>query len=164
MGMDPGRGGGSDGGSVVLVRNGKFVEVNQCAPFISQAERARRMEALVARFSPMRLSDAAIKAEADSLDAITNWLNLPDNWRGRTLQEIARGTGLGIGRVQEVCRKSEACLKVRPRNPRLWFNDWDDIEPEFRPKRSKGRPRTPKMIDPANGKRRTPSNLTNKTP
>lgn len=140
MGVDPGTDRQQDGSALVLVRDGKFISVNPIPPGISQEERSRRMDDFVKRFAPpMRMpSDAAIAAEADALDRITLFLDLTENRPGRTFAQISAGTGLAIGRVQEVCKKSEIILKQRPRNRTLWFNDWDECEPEFRPKRKRG--------------------------
>lgn len=144
MGTDPGRPGEESRGAVVVVRDGKFFDVNPIPPGISEEERTRRLGKLLARFAPVKISDAAIAAEHEALDKITRFLDRPENRRGRSLEEIAEGIELSRGRVMEVCRKSEIILKQRPRNRRLWFNDWDECEPEFRPKRKKGRPPTPK--------------------
>lgn len=144
MGLDLGRQ-GEDSCALVTVRDGKVFSVNPLRPDATPEERARLMGDLTARFAPMRYpTEAAIVAEADALDKITVFLDQPDNRRGRTIPEISAGTQLAIGRVQEICRKSEIILKPRPRNPRLWFNDWDECEPAWRPKRKAGRPAKPK--------------------
>jgi hypothetical protein len=82
----------------------------------------------------------SIELEHHILDRITVFLDLAANRKGRTLREISKAVDFSIGRVEEVCRKSVAVLRQRPRNSHLWFNDWTDCEPSFRPVRKKGRP------------------------
>ena len=75
----------------------------------------------------------AIDAEERALDLITEYLMRPENrYRGRTMPEIAAGTGLSIGRVQQVCMASEIVLKPIPHSPR-WRMDWRDLPPSYRP-------------------------------
>lgn len=89
----------------------------------------------------MKTSPAAVDAEHDALEAITTLLEKPEHRRGLTQRQIADLTGLSIGRVQLVCRKSEIILKRRSHHHDLWWNDWRDCEPAFRPVRRRGRPR-----------------------
>lgn len=78
-------------------------------------------------------TEAAIAAEADALDKIHAVLDLPKNHRGLLVGEIAKQTGLAIGRVKEILEGSVTALRRRPRHPNLWFNDWSQLEGYHRP-------------------------------
>ena len=90
----------------------------------------------------MRISTALVDAESSALEAISELLDRPNNRKGLTAQQIAEGTGLAIGRVEEVLHKSKLVLKRRCHNRRLWWNDWEDVEAKYRPQRKRGRPKT----------------------
>jgi hypothetical protein len=94
------------------------------------------------------LSDAAITAEHEALDKIHALLDQPKHKRGLPIPKIAELTGLAIGRVREICRKSTLVLRQRPQNNRLWYNDWDDLPaktpPYHTPRAKSPRGRKPK--------------------
>ena len=74
----------------------------------------------------------AIDAEEQALDRITGFLMRPENRaRGRTILEISEGTGLCVGRVEQICFASELVLKKLPYSPR-WRLDWRDLAPSYR--------------------------------
>lgn len=80
----------------------------------------------------MRKHGPAIDAEEKAIDAITAYLMRPENrYRGRTIEEISVGTGLAIGRVEQVCKASEIVIKKIPGSER-WRCDWRDLPPSYR--------------------------------
>lgn len=85
-------------------------------------------------------STVAIKLEHEALDKIHTALERPENRRGLTARQLADQTGLAIGYVQRTLNASEIVLRRRVQNSRLWWADWRDVEPAYRPKRHQGRP------------------------
>jgi hypothetical protein len=88
-------------------------------------------------------TDLEVKTEGLILDKITLLLDRTEFKRGLTARRLAIETGYAIGKVQEVLKKSECILKQRPYNRWLWYNDWKDCDPDFRPKRKRGRRKKP---------------------
>lgn len=93
-----------------------------------------RLAPAVALLTP--LEQQTFEAEHHALDLLHTALrHYPAGVSPRKLADL---TGLAVGYVHEVLKRSESVLKRRDRHPHCWWADWSDVEPSFRPR---GRPK-----------------------
>jgi hypothetical protein len=75
----------------------------------------------------------AIDLEAKSLSKVNAVLALPDNRKGMKLRALADATGIAIGYLTALCQKQTIVLRRRRDDSSLWWNNWADTDPEYRP-------------------------------
>lgn len=73
------------------------------------------------------------------MTAIHRVLRMQKYRRGATARELATETGLAIGAIEAILKKSECVLKRRSHNHSLWWADWADLEDNFRQRFKRGR-------------------------
>lgn len=76
-------------------------------------------------------SEFAIDQEHAALDQIHAVLSKAPK-SGLKAREIAHESGLSIGRVQEILRRSE-CVLRRLKGTMRWIADWTEVPVEYRP-------------------------------
>ncbi len=74
------------------------------------------------------MTPSAIKSEHQTLEKIHAVLDLPKHRSGLTARQICDATGLAIGRVQEVLKKSECVLKRAAPRSQKWISEYADLE------------------------------------